>query len=364
MALVWSWAFGPEVRADLEDMGWAFSTSTWTFTTSTAADKVYSYSGSPPRYSMVTTFTNNVVYVSLPAPCLDNITSEMWVCLTIKCDGSPTWGGTGPKKLLNPKPAASTGPEVRVVGQTLAIYDGNSLRATTPAYDWSDFHYVAFYSKVSAPKEARIYVDGVLATSYTSSFSDSPFTEVRLNNPGTVANPMVLAQLLTWDPTTTFVTGPQPYFVTRLEPNEDVAGSGTWSPPANPGAPAQAPNLASPYNTGTTVVDATPATGDKIIVATDGSAGTDLNTKLNTTVTVPASGAPSVAGVTCHTWSIGDGVTNAKAGIENATGTVYGTPLTVDAIASTYITSSSDTQPGGAAWVGTTPSPDLVYEVD
>ena len=97
--------------------------------------------------------------------------------------------------------------------------------------------------------------------------------------------------------------------------------------------------------------------------ATYGNAGTNLNTRLGTTVTTP-SGAPPIAGVTCHTWGIGDGVTDVKAGIENATGTTYGIALTLDATASTYTTASATDQPGGAAWAGTTASPDLVYEVD
>ena len=49
MGICWSWAFGPESRTDMLDMDWVtFSTS---YTKQSAADKVYSYSGSPTRYS-------------------------------------------------------------------------------------------------------------------------------------------------------------------------------------------------------------------------------------------------------------------------------------------------------------------------
>jgi hypothetical protein len=364
MALVWSYAFGPESKTDLDAMGFAF-TSGWNFVTSTAADEVYSYAGSDPRYSMTPTFTgSNANRMNLPAVASSGILNAGWMCIAVKIAGSSTWPVTS---LLLSAHGVASKLEVRVSsgGNTLLIYFGNSLRASTPAYDWQDFHYVAFRYQYPS-LEADIYVDGVLAASYAPGSTQPAANGLAVWNPGNNTNRACLAQIITWDAATPVATATQPYFVTRISPDEDVAGSGTWSPAANPGAPAQAPNLVSPYNTATTVADATPVTGDKIIVATDGNASTTLNTRLGTTVTAPASGAPSVAGVTCHTWSIGDGVTDVKAGIKDAGAatTVYGTPITVDAAVSTYIVASSDTQPGGGAWTGATPSPDLVYEVD
>lgn len=378
MALQWSWAWGAESTAELADMGFQITDTYWVSDSSAA--RVYSYSGSAPRYSLIT--NNNSLgdasAIDPPAAALNPPAGALtsgWVTIACKRDGSSTLATpespvfSWVRGMIGVRSTSSAGRyaiSLRPVGQVIQLYVADVFVGSSAAYDWGDFHYVALKYDYSAnPWSGELYIDGNLEASGTSARAAETVPPViSMHNCGTTAAPYCLAQIIIYTSSTPTVTASQPYFVTRISPDEDVAGSGTWNPAANPGAPVQAPNLASPYNTATTVADATPVTGDKIIVATDGNAGTNLNTRLGTTVTAPASGAPSIGGVTCHTWSIGDGVTNVKAGIENATGTTYGIALTADATASTYTIASSDTQPGGANWLGTTASPDLVYEVD
>lgn len=377
MALQWSWAWGTESTAELADMGFQITDTYWVSDSSAA--RVYSYSGSDPRYSLIT--NNNSLgdtsAIDPPAAALNlpvGALTSGWVTIACKRDGlstletpsSPAFSWV--RGMIGVRSSSSAGRyavSIQPVGQVIRLYVADVFIGSSAAYDWEDFHYVALKFDYSAnPWSGELYIDGNLEASGTSARAAETVPPViSMHNCGTTAAPYCLAQIIIYTSSTPTVTASQPYFVTRISPDEDVAGSGTWSPAANPGTPAQAPNLVSPYNTATTVTDATPATGDKIIVATDGGAGTDFNTTLGTTVTTPGL-APPIAGVTCHAWSIGDGVTNVKAGIENATGTTYGIALTADATASTYTTASATTQPGGADWLGTTAAPDLVYEVD
>ena len=157
------------------------------------------------------------------------------MCAAVKISGSSVFTATG---YIFTSDSSYGGLDLRGAngGNTLNIYYGNTFRASTPAYDWQDFHYIAFRYQNSPSIAADVYVDGVLGASYTVPGTRTSSGLAVWNN-GTNANRMCIAQILTWDAATPVATATQPYFVTRISPNEDVTGSGTWSPAANPGAP-------------------------------------------------------------------------------------------------------------------------------
>lgn len=369
MGVVWSWAMGPETHAEMLAMGWTLPTSC---TSSNDSADIYSYSGSPARWSRYNTADARTPY-DFPSDAVVGMGDSGWVTVAWKNRlGSTVPGGVGFGPIWS-APTANLGFYTAFYnpgsGNSLHCYVGGVFKGSTAAYDWSNFHYLSFrYDHSSALYQGEFYIDGnleVTGSQTRTAYSGNP-PAIRWNYATQFTGNAAVAQFVFFDGSTPASEAANPYFVTRISPNDDVTGAGTWDPVASPGSAAQAPLLVSPYDSTTIVSASSPTTGDKFIVATDSGSLTTLDTLLGTTTVTPA-GAPSIAGITCHTFSSGSGVVSVKAGVKdaNASSTVYGSASLVDGSSLNYISATSAFIPGTVlAWSGSVPSPDLVYEVN
>lgn len=370
MGVVWSWAMGPETHAEMNAMGWTMANCT---SSNDSAD-IYSYSGSPPRWSRYNTSDARTPY-DFPSDALAGMGDSGWLTVAWKNRlGSSVPAGAECYGPIWAAPAANQGWPTSFFnpgnGNSLRCYIAGVFKATTAAYDWSNFHYLAFrYDHTTDVYQGEFYIDGNLElTSSQSNRTAYPGVPpiLKWNYASQPTGAGTIAQFVFFDSSTPASEAANPYFVTRISPNDDVTGVGTWDPVASPGSAAQAPLLVSPYDSTTIVSASSPTTGDKFIVATDNGSLTTLDTLLGTTTVTPA-GAPSIAGITCHTFSSGSGVVSVKAGVKDASAssTVYGSASLVDGSSLNYISATSAFIPGTVlAWSGSVPSPDLVYEVN
>jgi hypothetical protein len=343
MALHWSWAFGPEDHTDLTAMGFGVTA----LATANAPDSsnVYTYTGSPTRYSWSMETDQATSGITLPGEATAGLT-EGWVQAPFyagiasgydnwKVVISVTGGGSGRNIRID---TTSTG--------ALTLYVDNTFKASTQDFDFSSWKVIALqWSMTTSTWKGRIWVDGVAATAeYTDPRVAETSASIRLGpGPGqdTSGVPAAwLGQIIVWDDWDD--SGQTPYFVTRAEPASDGTNIGTWTPSTGSDDFAV---VDSPFDTATYTQEASPAASDRCEVVTSSIA----------TATGITPG--TIAGVTAHTYSEGQAIT-AKAVVSVSGGSeASGSSVGISASATTYAT-ATDT----AAYSGTD-TIDVIYEV-
>jgi hypothetical protein len=347
VAISWHWAFGPETVALLQsDMGWTFA-SFFSTAPSSAAANVYSYAGSPTRYSMVgdPTFGGTTAMV-LPAQAGQS--PRGWISVPLKAPTSTLVAGRDLISVTGTTSGSRIYARTASGGQSLQLYVDNIFKATTAPYDWSDWRYVSLqYDMSTTTWSGRIYVDGVAAT---AAFTDPSTTQTSCTvGVAFCANGARVAQIIVHDDPAD--AGEVPRYVTRVEPNADGTDVGTWTPV---GAATDWQALNSPLNTATYTQEASPSPGDRVEVLTNGG-GSDLTTALGTTVT-------AIDSVCVHSYSTGQALT-ARPLVGDGTGEAAGGNVVVDPVNTSYGVAVANTRPGlGGAWTGSD-APTLVYEV-
>lgn len=324
MALRWSWAFGPESAATLNNVGWACPGN---FVATSTAGETYTYSGSPTRYACKITGNNS--NMNLPLTPFTTVT-QGWIAAPIKIltpvlpffslDMLAVRGTTG--DLVT----------ARIVGATgaLALYVDNVFKANTIPYDWSDWKYVALQFDVgTATFAGRIFVDGVAAT---ASFTDAATAQTSVNfRIQSSANNTIWGQFVVWD--STGDAGQNPVYVTRAEPTSDNGGAtvGTWTPSIGVNNWAV---LDSPIDSSTYTQEAAPLSGERVAVNTS-----TLSTALGTT-------PPNIYGMTLHTYSAGQAI-SARARVSDDSGVTWdsGASTLIDGVNVTYAFATSTDKP-------------------
>lgn len=362
MGICWSWAFGPESDAEMLTMDWV----TWNTTNNSvsAADKVYSYSGSPTRYAVE--HSNAAFDIIRPPdkavanwqPGSGGTEQQGWVAVPMKRYDSTVSNGTVNLIALFTSLVSGdvSNTLVSTVGGTgtLRLYmGGGTFMGTTGAFDLSTWHYIAlkWNHPNNSTHEAELWVDGVQevtgSLSRTSIASSFHFT---LGAAGFGVTPWLFGQIICYDDATD--AGQTPYYVTRVSPNADGTDVGTW----NPTSGSDHASVTDPFSAATYTQEASPSPGDLVEVLVN-AGGDDIATQLGVTPT-------SVQNVTLHTYSTGQLIT-ARAELRDSAGSASvtnGPTETIDPASTTYAIVSADAPAAGGTWSGTD-APAFVYKV-
>ena len=343
MALHWSWAFGNEDAADLTAMG--FTVDSRSTANAPDSSNVYTYTGSPTRYSSSMETDQAVNGITIPGEASAGLT-EGWVQAPFYAEIA---AGYDAGKRLIQITGNGSGRLIEILNTTsgaLSLYVDNSFKETTADLDFTSWKVVALqWSMTSSTWKGRIWVDGAAATAeYTDARSAETSVSIRLGpGPGqdTSSVPAAwLGQIIVWDSYSD--SGETPYYVTRAEPTADGTNVGTWTPSTGSDDFAV---VDSPFDAATYSQEASPAASDRCEVVTSSIA----------TATGVTPG--TIAGVTAHTFSEGQAIT-AKAVVSISGGTeASGSSVGISASATTYAT-ATDT-----AAYSATDTIDVIYEV-
>ena len=348
MAISWHWAWGPESIATLQaDYGFAFSTLSSMAPTS-AVGEVYTYAGSPTRYSMSARSGRTT---TLPAAAFP-ATSQGWVAIPFKNAAAPTLA-SGPDiiEVIGALSARRTYVDVGTDLKSLRLFVSNIFKESTLPFDWTDWKYVALRWDMSTTTwSGRLYVDGVAATAL---YTDTTGTAAETGGAISLVSAAVstgldwlIGQIICRDALGD--AGEVRRFVTRVEPGVDGTNIGVWTPSVGVDDFAV---LATPLDVSTYTENTVPSALDRVEVVP----ATDLDTALGTTTT-------AIDSVMVHGYSSGQAIT---ARVLVGDGTASETAGTTEAISvgATSITEAvANLKPSGGAWAGTD-TPDFIYEV-
>jgi hypothetical protein len=352
MALQWAWSWENESAVVLTDYGFAFSTTApgTNAQTNVAAD-LWTYTGSPTRYSMQLTGQN---WMQIPPEgwpssqgCI-SIAGRLRTGVTVSSGRmfEFTNADSGALYVYSLNTGVSTGP-VRVEIRAPGIYGQPPLYLDTAPIDFTTFHYYTLkFNFSTTARTVALYVDGVLAASGTHPFAHPAGTTVAalyFEGIGSSALSWVIGQIITYD---LFAdTAENPRFVTNFDPTADGTNVGTWVPTAA----SDWQSVGGPLNTASYTEEATPTSGEKVNVL-----GGTLTSQLGVVPT-------NVDAVVVHTVSTGEAI-NARAEVGDGVATTDGTSNLIDAVNPTYASVTATTKPSGGAWTGAD-SPELNYEI-
>ena len=330
MAVIWSWAFGPETPTQLQDdMGWTVS-STNTSYVQGRTDYVYSYPGSPTRYAMATRGGQNI---HTPTGLFS---SAGWAtCPIFAKDG---WNANASYPLIE---AAGNTQAAKIycsnagTGElTLYIYSDtwpyNSDVVLSGSYSFNDWHYIALkYDFSGTTGNAEAWINGALVGSITSSYvSSAPASAGRYKTGGFSSNVWGIeasytGQIVVYDTGSLSSGNPyDPVYCTRLNPTADTATSGTWTPSVGSDDYAV---LSSSFDSSTHTVNTGASSGEFVTC----QASIDIATQIGTSPGM-------ISGITLHAWASGSGLNGKAALSNNNTQYDYGDVITPDINDPTY----------------------------
>jgi hypothetical protein len=350
MAISWHWAWGPETApALIADYGFSFNFSGSDIAPTSAVGEVYTYAGSPTRYSMA--FRSIRTYV-LPAAAFPS-TARGWVAVPFK-DSLTNTVTVGADILV--VTGSNSGRAVYVDigsdGKSLRLYVDDQFKESTLPFDWTDWHYVALQWDMSSdPWSGRLYVDGVAVT---AAYTDARPAEVSGSISGASAAPStslewLIGQVIVHDNPAD--AGEVPRFVTRVEPNADGTNIGTWTPSAGPDDYAV---LDTPLDVTSYTQNTAPVALNRVEVLTN-NGGANLTSALGTLTS-------AIDSVMVHGYSQGQSVT-ARALVGDGTVSETAGPSEVLSVGTTsYTPAVANTKPSGGAWSGTD-APEFIFEV-
>ena len=330
MAVHWSWAFGAESGVTLQDhMGWTVSdTNPTNIRPESTADDVYTYAGSPTRYSMACSAFRKVTF-----PAVSYI-PQGWIATPIKARAS--WYSNAAAPLM--QITGGSGTKIYVYctnvgsGQMTLYIDTTLVGTFTLAVD--AWHYMAIkYDQSGTTWTADVYINGVSVLSGSAGSKPAETTGFFLSG-GFATTHALIAQAVIYDWTGTGQE--EAMFVTRCDSISDRAVTGTWTPSTGTD---QFDVIDSPFSTATYTENASASVGDFLECRSSPlSAATQLNL---TGVTVRS--------VCTHDFSEGTGV-SVKASICDSTACASGSTVTPATGTTSYCFAVSDNQPAGGVW--------------
>ena len=355
MAVYWSWAFGNETSFDLKNnMGFGLDNTGITFATPTTdSSSVYSYPGSPTRYSLDLRKDNRLTFP-------DGIwTSAGWIAMPIRTfqgfesdRGSPVMQAYGNNQQVYIWCSNESTKQL-----SLSFQGGGTSDHVIGLYPDGDWRYFAMkYDTTISQPTAEVWVDGVLVLAATSSWSGTANT-VGYYKSGGFGNGFgppnaPLAQIIIYDTGSLSSGYPyEPRFVTRVNPTADETGVGVFTPSVGSSDFAV---LSSSFGTSSFTANTGSNVGDRVVCKASGTLG--FYSQLGTTPT-------DFRGITLHGWASGSGQ-NGFVGISNNNST-YDTSshITPDINDPTYAYVTSADQPSDAAQWGTASLLYIKYEV-
>tara|TARA_Y100001963_G_scaffold114977_2_gene159532 strand:+ start:11994 stop:13019 length:1026 start_codon:yes stop_codon:yes gene_type:complete len=340
MAVSWSWAWGNEPGTTLDNM--EFERPVGGGTQQQTSATTYTYAGSPTRYAWE---TSPVRTIKFPTKAFINAGT---VALPIQAVGSwyaggsliQVYSGTSSKSINVYVTNAGAG--------TISMYVDNVLAGTT-TLTASNWHYLALqYDMTGTTWTATLYVDGTSAITGSDTGLAAATSGYYLT--GGFGNNALCGQLIVYDTGTAIAVAKTPIYVTRLSPQNDISGGGSWTPAANTGTDAVCAEISNnPFNSATnTTLSPAASTNDMITQATG------INGLINATGTTPLA-------VTAHTYSSGTSV-QVKAAVEGgAGGYTVGSTITPDTADTTYAFATYDAVTSGA--ISSTANINFKYEI-
>jgi hypothetical protein len=331
MAISWSWAFGNESGIFLENMGWVLE-STSSARGQPDSTIVYSYAGSPTRYSWAQDANSGGDEISPP---LTTFQPQGWITFAVYYDAASL------NFFSNPIRIAGSGSTIYLRHDgagVISLFVRNTLKTTfNDPLLTNQWNYIAVkYDMTTTTLSAQVYFNGVEQTTLQTQTGGGVTTNGQITLLGSTSGTRTtyFGQIIQYDDPAD--AGETPYFVTRCDPLSDRATSGTWtSTGAN-----NFSQLGSPFDPLSYVQNASPSTGDYVECrASPLSDASQLN----------LSGV-TVAAITTHDYTEGTGV-SARCGIADAAATVFGDPVTPTASTTSYCFATSDQQPSGGNWV-------------
>lgn len=273
MAYKWSWAFGPETVADLENYtGWDFDQLGTSFSNTTNVIKHTWLGDQTDKYSVG--LRSGYYLRSDPSW----FAGEGWVSIYFYVAGSSTWTNDANILIVN-GPNSGRNTHIRSTGGngfTVQLGDlGTKFTGSISGLANNTWHHLGFKYDMTTEDTwtGQLYINGVADASGSTtnaSLDVETNAQIRLGgmystNPSTT-NGIWYSDILSYDSQ----ADPSPYgqFVSRIKVFNDVAESGSWSPASNSGASPgpQASNLSGAVDTTPVVAEATPTTGEFIRV--------------------------------------------------------------------------------------------------
>ena len=344
MAVKWSWAWGPETAVELEVMGWDWQSTDPTYG-APRTDIVYTYPGSPSRYSwgqddqyLQTTFV-------LPE---ETFVPEGWICVPFYANGT-----SGTNRCIEIR-GAGTGDSIWIAGtSTDGIWElkiDNTFKGNFTLVQ-GDWNYLAMkYTMANTEWGCEVFVNGLSVASGSKSNVAETLGEFKMNGNINGTRDAIYGQFVVWDSLSD--AGHVPMYVTRVNPSVDTAapGAGVWTPSVGSDNFAV---LSGTFDESTFTSNTGSATGDKVVCQVTGALG--LITQLGTT-------PDSISGITVHCWASGSGQNGFTALSDNNSTYTSGTHITPEINDPTYCFSTDALQPSGPAWNATS-SLYIKYEV-
>ena len=247
MAMIWSWAFGNETKADLESVGFSFVESFGAGVqgpVSSAVDPLnaYTYSGSPTRYGWefdTSVDGNNGRYqtMSFPSPSLP--TNKGIVAIAHR--GGAAVFGPQNRDLITVSVTLANSFRVQTFANTgtAALYVDGNFKGTSAAVDVSNWNYFVLVfdcsSLVGGDFTGSFYLNGNLEVSGSDVRNTGIYTVNGISwsstQSGSFSGTNILGQIITYDdPVADLADAVSPdNFVTRIVPNADAGTVGTWT---------------------------------------------------------------------------------------------------------------------------------------
>lgn len=304
MAYVWSWAFGPETGAELNDY------SPWDITSPTPNGQApsnsikHSYTGDTAnRYAMGVRGQNGY---HLRSESING--GSGWFSAYIYYNGTDLWDAYNLFTIGSAESTRVITAEATTGGKSIKMkVEGTQVATSSFVFTDQTWHHIGIKYDMTVDDNwgMEIFVDGNSILSGSRNWTGLDPVSSAYISLGGVKNSVPPLNSIYWsdiifydDP---LDSNPIGQFVSRIEPYLDQsATSGNWTPPANilktPGD--QAENLSGSISTSPVVSEADPTTGEFVRV---------LSQDLGTNIGLPSFGS---FGFTGHLFASGSSATN------------------------------------------------------
>lgn len=336
MAVYWSWAWGPETLTQLKnEMGFS---STSGFGVNPDSNTIYTYIGSPTRYSM-----KFDVAQQLRTPA-SSFVNKGWVCVPFYAESPYTATNSRPIISVdgNTQQVLVYCSNVGTAELSLRMFENtgfnNSTFVISGTYANDQWHYLALkYDITLASTTAEVWINGsqqLVATASYSSAVVSTSGEYRTVGFSDSSSKAYIGQIVVYD--TGSLSSGNPYdsiYCTRANPTIDETGVGTFTPSTGVDNYAV---LDAPFDSSIFTANTSSNVGDKVVCQVSGTSG--FYSQIGTS-------PDDIRGVTVHGWASGSGQ-NAFVGISNDNSTYdNGGSILPDVSTPTYAYATAADQP-------------------
>jgi len=322
MAVKWSWAFGPETGAQLNnEMGW--SCDTFGYDVEPTQAHTYTYPGSPTtgpsaRYSLR---TDSNEWITIPNSAWS---PEGWVAFPYLKTTAGTSYSARLISIYGNTEANSIWADFKVDDEIELWIDSVSQGSVSLSGMTNEWNYWALrYTMSGTTWGATLFLNGVeiLSGSETGKAAETG-GKISFSGPGSGDRVNYYGQIICYDSLSEPSASAPFQYVTRINPTDDIATSGIWTPSVGSDDYAV---LSSSFDSSTHTVNTDASSGEFVTCR----ASIDIATQIGTSPGM-------ISGITLHAWASGSGL-NGKAALSN-NGSLfeYGDVITPDINDPTY----------------------------